>query len=86
MTTFFATLRITHAYDKGEPLSLAVEIPASDLPAAVHMLMAFKAGLAVHPRFVAGSEESLSAAKTRGQYYLTLREAANHLRDRVFVE
>lgn len=84
MTTFFATLRIAHAYDKGEPLSLNVEVPAQDLPQAVHMLMAFKAGLAVHPRYVAGSEESLSATKTRGHQYRTLREAANYLRDSVF--
>ena len=83
MTTFFATLRIFHG-NTPDPAVVNVEVPAIDLPQAVHMLGAFKAGLAAHPQFSTGMEESLAAKPTRGQKYLTMREAANWLRNNVF--
>lgn len=83
MTTFFADVRI-YKSPKHEPEILSVEVPALDMQAAVHMLMAWKAGLSVHPRFDTAMEESLQATKLRGRNYLTLREASLHLRNNVF--
>jgi hypothetical protein len=83
MTTFFADVRIFTS-PKHEATTISVEVPAADLHSAVQMLMAWKAGLTASPRFDTAMEESLSASRTRGRNYLTLREAAQHLRNNVF--
>ena len=83
MTCFFADLRI-FVNPRHEAQTISVEVPAADIQTAVHMLMAWKAGLSANPRFDTAMEESLSATKRRGVNYLTLREAANHLRNNVF--
>lgn len=83
MTTFYAEVRI-YANPKHEPADLSIEVPAADIQTALAVLMAWKAGLAVHPRFDTAMEESLAASKTRGRQYLTLREAAAFLRNNVF--
>jgi hypothetical protein len=83
MTTFFAEVRI-FVNPKHEAETLCVEVPAPDLQQALALLMAWKAGLAANPRFDTAMEESLSAAKRRGASYLTMREAAAHLRNNVF--
>lgn len=83
MTCFFAEIRI-FVNPKHEAETLAVEVPAQDISQALGMLMAWKAGLSANPRFDTAMEESLSAAKRRGVSYLTLREAATHLRNNVF--
>jgi hypothetical protein len=84
MTTFFADLRV-YANPKHEDTTVSVEVPAADLPQALAILMAFKAGLSAHPDFDTAMEESLAASKTRGRQYLTMREAASFLRDTVFM-
>lgn len=83
MTTFYADIRV-YANPKHEAETLCVEVPAQDLTQALAMLMAFKAGLSVHPGFDAAMEESLASSRRRGANYLTMREAATHLREHVF--
>ena len=83
MTTFFADLRV-YANPKHEETFVSVEVPAPDLQQALALLMAFKAGLSAHPGFDTAMEESLAAKPTRGRNYLTMREAAQHLRNNVF--
>ncbi len=75
MTTFFADLRIYRQSDQHYN-TYSVEVPAPDLVTAVQQLLAFKAGLAVHPNFETASEESLYGTKRRGVTYLTMRETA----------
>ena len=85
MTTFYADVRIYKAHRLSTDDNLiAVEIPGPDIHAALAQLMAWKAGLAANPRFDTAMEESISAAKRRGVTYMTLREAASHLRNNVF--
>lgn len=83
MTIFFADLRV-YSSPKHEAETLCVEVPAQDLSQALALLMAFKAGLSVHPGFDTAMEESLASSRRRGATYLTMREAATHLRERVF--
>ena len=83
MTTFYADINI-YVNPKHEATSISVEIPADDLHHALQVLMAWKAGLSANPRFDTAMEESLAASRTRGRNYLTLREAAAHLRNNVF--
>jgi hypothetical protein len=83
MTTFFADVRII-ATGTADPATLSVEVPSCDMQTAVQTLMAWKAGLSANPRFDTAMEESLTAVKVRGRQYLTLREAATHLRNNVF--
>lgn len=80
MTTFFSDLRVSRNSDE-HYIIVSVEVPAPDLPAAVHMLMAFKAGLAANPNFGRANEESVYGVKRRGVTYLTMREAAMQLKN-----
>ena len=83
MTTFYADIRL-YTNPKHEPVDLSVEVGAPDMQTAVSILMAWKAGLSAHPRFDTAMEESVAASRTRGRTYVTLREAAAHLRNNVF--
>lgn len=78
MTTFYCDLRVSRQTDD-HYYTISVEVPAPDLPAAVQMLLAFKAGMAVHGNFGHASEESLYSMRRRMAEYWTLREAAQKL-------
>lgn len=84
MTLFFADVRI-FVSPKHEAETISIEVPAPDINTAVAMLMAWKAGLAVHPRFDTAMEESLSAKPTRSREYRTMREASLFIRNRFFL-
>lgn len=84
MTIFFADVRITLDAQSENFHIVGLELGAADMPQALALLMAWKAGLAIHPRFDALMEESLSSTKKRGTNYMTLREASRWLRDNVF--
>ena len=78
MTTFFCDLRVYRNSDQHYS-TVSIEVPAPDLVTAVNIVLAFKAGLAVHPNFEMASEESIYGVKRRGPTYLTMREAAKQL-------
>lgn len=83
MTTFFADITINRPSAK-DPVSITVEIPACDMSTAVQTLGAWKAGLAVSPRFDGATEEAISAKQRRGTRPMTMLEASRFLRNEVF--
>ena len=78
MTTFFCDLRVARNTDQNY-WTVSVEVPAPDLQSAVQMLMAYKAGLSIHPNYDSAGEESVYNSKRRGVRYLTMREGSKLL-------
>jgi len=80
MTTFYADVRIYHSRTD-EPTTISIELPAPDMAQALQVVGAFKAGLSANPKFDRGTEESITEKPRRGTKYITLREAAQVLKN-----
>jgi len=79
VTTFFCDLRVARNTDQNY-WTVSIEVPAPDLPSAVQMTMAYKAGLSIHPNFDSAGEESIYNSRKRNIKYITMREGAKLLK------